>query len=379
MHSYLSLQILLFLSLFLVDPLLADDPSEGRLLTQKQLKPVFEEDWSSGKIDEKKWYRLQKKWGTGNYGVVPENVYLDEDIVKGQKQNVLICEAHGDRYSGKITGWKKKRSRVGGVIVSKPFFASGKFEVVMKIGDTRSYEGGPENPAHPCGSIPAIWTYSYRWVEGNASHPQKFSSSNPLYNPHIPAYGMAANEYWSELDFPEIGKQGDFSKGLYNTFCQNRHDSQLFDVSPATDGEYHVFTTEWKTQLRPFEDVKDHQVVKHLGYWWIQDESIPFDKYLGNPLKKLGPDQYALYSGDVVTHWIDGEIVGTNRKYVPVMAAQLNLGIWLPEWAGPAPWQTSQVSIASVKVWQYDNPGDVHGVLVDDITNNFGPDGQIIP
>ena len=190
---------------------------------------------------------------------------------------------------------------------------------------------------------------------------------------------MAANEYWSELDFPEIGKQGDFSKGLYNTFCQNRHDSQLFDVSPATDGEYHVFTTEWKTQLRPFEDVKDHQVVKHLGYWWIQDESIPFDKYLGNPLKKLGPDQYALYSGDVVTHWIDGEIVGTNRKYVPVMAAQLNLGIWLPEWAGPAPWQTSQVSIASVKVWQYDNPGDVHGVLVDDITNNFGPDGQIIP
>lgn len=102
---------------------------------------------------------------------------------------------------------------------------------------------------------------------------------------------------------------------------------------------------------------------------------MPFADYLGNPLKRLGNNRYAVYQGKSVTHWIDGKFVGTHDKFVPVMAAQLNLGVWLPKWAGPAPWKTAQVSIASVKVWQYDDPGDVRDVLVNDITDNFGPDG----
>ena len=61
--------------------------------------------------------------------------------------------------------------------------------------------------------------------------------------------------------------------------------------------------------------------------------------------------------------------------FVPAMAAQLNLGIWLPEWAGPAPWETATVSFASVRVWQYDDPGDVRGVLVEDIADNFDEQG----
>ena len=107
----------------------------------------------------------------------------------------------------------------------------------------------------------------------------------------------------------------------------------------------------------------------------MQSKSVPFADYLGNPLKRLGKDRYAVYQGKTVTHWIDGKPVGTHNKSVPAMAAQLNLGVWLPKWAGSAPWETARVSFASVKVWQYDDPGDVRGVLVDDITDNFGPAG----
>ncbi len=355
------------------------DTTTARPLPEIAEPADFEEDWASGKIDPRKWYRLRKKWGHGNNGVVPENIRVEQDLVHGKSQNVLVCEAHGDRYSGNVVGLQGQRERVGGVIVSKRFFASGRFEVVMKVGSTSPAPGGPENPAHPRGSIPAIWTFAYRWVEGDPDRKDQFLPGTPLYNPHIPAYGIAANEYWSEIDFPEFGKGGDFTRGLYNTFCNSRHDPNLFDVSAATDGKYHIFTTEWTTQLKPFPNLTDDQVVEHEGYYWIRDKSIPFDTYLGNPLKKMGPDEYSLYSGDSVSHWIDGQHVATHTKYVPAMAAQLNLGIWLPEWAGPAPWEKSTVSIASVRIWQFENPGDVRGILVDDIANNFREDGRPLP
>ena len=102
----------------------------------------------------------------------------------------------------------------------------------------------------------------------------------------------------------------------------------------------------------------------------------PLDDYLGNPLKRLGKDRYAVYRGKVATHWIDGHKVAENTRFVPSMAAQLNLGVWLPDWAGPAPWKTAKVSFASVKVWQFGDDGDVRNVLVDDIGDSFDKDGR---
>lgn len=53
------------------------------------------------------------------------------------------------------------------------------------------------------------------------------------------------------------------------------------------------------------------------------------------------------------------------------MAAQLTMGVWLPAWAGAAPWKQSTVSFASVKIWQYHDKGDVRGVFTEDITYNY--------
>ena len=66
---------------------------------------------------------------------------IEQDLVHGRRQNVLVCTARGDRYSGLVIGLGGHPTRVGGVIVSKSFLASGRYEVVMKIGSTQAHTG----------------------------------------------------------------------------------------------------------------------------------------------------------------------------------------------------------------------------------------------
>lgn len=332
---------------------------------------VLSEDWSSGRIERERWYPLRKKWGQGNHGVVPENVRVEPDEAAGPGRKVLVCEAHGDAYDGPVTGENGQSTRVGGVLVSKEFFASGRFEVTMKIGRIEPSADEAAEPAMPRGAVPAIWLFGYRYVQVPAERMHEFVPSEPLYNPHMPAYGTGANEYWSEIDFPELGKQGDFAHGLYNTFCQNRYDWQTLAIPDVADGRYHTYVTEWRTDLRPLAEVTDADVVEHAGFWWVRNRAIAFDKYLGNPLRRLAADRYAVCCGTKAEHWLDGIRVGENTRHVPCMAAQLNLGVWLPEWGGEAPWKTARVSFAGVRVWQYDDPGDVRGILTEDIADNI--------
>lgn len=325
---------------------------------------AFHEDWSSGVIDASRWYPLRKKWGAGNHGVVPENV----SVVKDGERFVLQCEAHGDDYDGPVTGEWNKKTRVGGVLVSKQHFASGRFEVRMKIGTS-------EQP-HPAGCVPAIWTYGYRLVKVDAAIADDFTRTQPLYHPYLQEWGKGNCFYWSELDFPEYGKQGEFARPMFNTFLNKQHDSRTYDIHAAANGQWHTYTTEWRTELAPIAGVKDTQVAEAEGFHWVQDKAVPYDRYWGNPLKKLGPNQYAICAGKVTRHWVDGKAVGENSKFVPSMTGQLNLGVWLPDWAGPAGWKVAPVRFGEIKVWQYDDPGDVKGILTEDISNNFNAEGQ---
>jgi len=375
-------RFLLFPVLAMLAPMFAVGAEDGAAEVITPLpasaKLVLEEDWSSGKIDGKRWYLPRKKWSNGNSGVVPENVAIQRETVGGKERNVLVCTAHGDKYDGPVVGLHGKKTRVGGVIVSKDHFASGRFEVVMKIGSANAFDGGPAKPNHPSGAVMAIWTYGYRFVKVDRAQMDQFVAEAPLYNPKMPAYNGPFNEYWSELDFPEWGKKGDFSQAMFNTFCQNRHHPKDFPIGWAADGNYHTYTTEWRTGLRELKNITDSQVIEAEGYWWIKDKAVLFENYLGNPLKRLGKDQYAVYSGKVATHWIDGKKVAENTKWVPCMTGQLTMGVWLPDWAGPAAWKKSSVSYASVKVWQYGDEGDVRGILTGDINNNFDEQGRAI-
>lgn len=346
----------------------------------KDAKLALDEDWSSGQIDEKRWYMPRHRWGDpANHGVTRDNVRLERDTVAGKEKHVLVIQANGDQYDGPVVGAGGRKKRVGGICVTREFFASGRYEVVMKVGSDKPTPGGPAEPNHPKGAVPAIWTYAYRAVKVPPEKMREFVADQPLYNPLMPRYGTSINEYWSELDFPEIGKAGVFDRVMYNTFLQNMHEPKVYDVGNAMDGKYHTYTTEWHTELKPMNGVTDAQVRQAGDLYWIADKSIPFHTYFGSPLKRLGPDRYALYAGRHVDHWIDGKKVAANDKWVPAMAAQLTLGIWLPDWAGPAAWKESTVSFASVKIWQFNEPGDVRSVLTQSIWDRFDAKGKELP
>ncbi len=334
-------------------------PSSARL--------VFHENWSAGRVDSSQWYMLRKKWGQGNHGVTPDNVAIKRDTVNDTEQNVLVCQADGDQYRGAITGAKGEKTRVGGVIATKQFFASGRYEVVMKVGRP----DGEGAPAQPNGAVPAIWLYAYRWAETSAEKPTAFNADAPLFNPNLKVSGSPATEYWSEIDFPELGKNGDFTHGGYNVFCQNRYEWKTFAMPPVADGKYHTYDMEWRTGLKPLTNVTDAQVIEYNGFWWVQDKAIPINSYLGNPLKRLGANHYAACTGLTVQNLVDGKKVGGNTRNVPCMAAQLTMGVWLPGWGGLAPWQTAQVFFGPVKIWEYDDLGDVRGILTEDVPPNF--------
>ena len=328
---------------------------------------ALSEDWSSGKVEGSRWYVPRRKWGAGNNGVSPENVRVARDPLLGRP--VLVCQANGDLYDGPVVGAGGRKARVGGMVVSRDFLASGRFEVEFRIGSATAHPGGPSDPARPAGCVPAVWTYGYRMVKASGS-PERFDPSNPLYNPQMRKWGDA-NEYWSEIDFPEFGSKGEFDQGLYNTFLQNKHQSRSFDVRPAIDGRWHTLVTEWRTGLVPLPGVKDRQVVAAEGFHWVADAAVPFNAYLGNPLRRLGPDAYAVCAGLRATHYLDGRKVGENPTFVPSMAAQLTLGVWLPEWAGPAAWAVSEARFGRIRVWQYGDPGDVRGVLTGNVADNY--------
>lgn len=328
-------------------------------------KLALGEDWTFGKIDPARWYALRKQWGNGNHGVVPENVAVVKDE---SGKFVLQCEAHGDQYDGPVTGQWNKKTRVGGVLVSKQQFASGRFEVRMQIGT-------PESPT-PSGCVAAIWTYGYRMVKVEEALCDNFTKTQPLYHPYLQEWGKGSAFYWSELDFPEYGKAGQFKTPMYNTFLNKQHDSRTCDVHGAADGRWHTYTTDWHTELVPIEGVTDAQVAEAQGFFWVQDKAIPYKLHWGNPLKRLGKDRYAVCSGKIARHWMDGKFVGENTKFVPSMTGQLNLGVWLPDWAGPAPWKAAPIRFGRIQVWQFDDPGDVKGILTEDITDNFDLEGK---
>ncbi len=330
------------------------------------------EDWSSGRIDPARWYMPRRKWGNGNRGVIPENVSIGRDTVRGVEQNVLICHGQGDRYAGDRIGWEGKGDRVGGMVVSKDHFASGRFAVDFKIGTLEKTPDGPADPHRPIGMVPSFWTYGYRWVD--AAPDKTFHRAAPLYNPHMDVKGWDGVEYWSEIDFPEFGKEQNFDKGLFNTFLNVNHNSKVFDTARVIDGRYHRAEMIWRTTLIPI-DVTDQQVVEHDSLYWIQDRAIPFEQYRGNPLRKTA-EGYAVCAGKEIAYALDGERAGHSTHFVPAMAAQLTLGVWFPDWGGAAPWARSSMSIASVSIEPLNDPGDVFGVLTESLPNNFDVAGK---
>jgi hypothetical protein len=322
-----------------------------------------------------RWRVYLKKWGRGNNGAVPDNVSVGKDEVDGVRQNVIILCGHGDRYSGNVKGVSAVRetegirhvqdgpgTRVGACIATRDYFASGAYEVKMKVETTPS----------PCGMCIGAWLFHYeehRGAQGDATG-LELNDSDPLYQPRFrnsAGSGAFYSSVNSEIDAPEMGhsRNGDFfTRGAFNTFVTANDQEKgatfqslplLADGSSVADRQYHRYRWEWRTGLEEITGLADDKFAAFGNYYYVHDLSSPFQ---GMAAVKKDSKWYACTGRDV-TFYVDGRKIGSSAENVSAVSARLVVGVWFPFWAGPADWEEARVSVAEVSVKPWNMEGDV--------------------
>lgn len=331
----------------------------------------FHEDWSQG-ISPQRWFLLHKVWGQGNHGVSSQLVSIEQDNVNGITKNVLVLTTQGDLTKSSIMGVKKTSSgyvpadspkRVGAAIATVDYFASGIYEVTMKIGRPKS------NPqSAPVGLCPAIWTFHYEehYAKSSDSTGSQLNPNDPLYQPRFKE-GDATNGYYStvnsEIDWPELGRNGNFNTALYNTYISEVRAGGNFktvDYSSlginVLDGKYHKYRMEWSTKLTP-TTLTDSQVVPYGAYYYATDSAT--SPYQGFPVVKKSDGIWYVYQGASATFYVDGIKVGTSTSKVSPVSARLNVGAWFPSWAGTPNWDETKIYISDITIYPKHDEGDV--------------------
>lgn len=252
---------------------------------------VFFDDFNNG-FDFSKWYVIKKQFGANNNGIVPLNVQIRKDQ--------LQLLGNGDLYTGPIQGVEKvgpnypyvaATTRVGGGIISKQYFASGRYEVRARI-----------LPYY--GAYSAFWTFYYA-EDGLdiTNHEIDIETAGRPDHLEPPSFDyFLGNTFQTEVD-------------VQTNFINQRQ----FTGFPLNDGEFHTYRFDWFSGGGPIaprvdfyiDDVKvgtNTQNVPFIaGRFWI---AIWFpDVVAGTP---------TFVTGDMLIDWVRiTPIPNRNDVYLP--------------------------------------------------------------
>jgi hypothetical protein len=204
---------------------------------------LFYDDFSGTSINTVQWYLGENQWSTSNNGVVPQNLSLTSmtDPSTGNTISVLDAQAHGDNYTGTVSGVTKLNNgfetnnplgysmpgpyengyiRTGGILVSRLRFGPAKYQVRLR-------------------NLPT--------VGGDSS----------IWNFYDPAYNAPGSGLYTEIDIemPANGTDGDLtSAGLNSYATKAKTDPSVDDyvcnchnTNPGnqSDGNFHLWEIDW--------------------------------------------------------------------------------------------------------------------------------------
>jgi len=272
------------------------------LFAADKSKPLFD-DFTGSTLDAEKWVLARTQWGPAgaNGGVVPENVYI--------KDGRLIIEGHGDKYTGPVKGVARKGGkvspidhgrRVGACLVTRDSFASGRYEVRMKL---------PEK----VGVCSAIWTFQYRqFPKGHDEYRTRKGTGKTYISNHEIDIELPGRPDFKPKD---IG----YDWSLCNSWVGVRKQDYTtgFTKLPlkTNDGKFHTWGFEWHTGGKSIEPC--------------------------------------------VTFYLDGKIIRTIKTHVPIDAGRLWAGLWFPRnWAGKPDFETQKLEIDWIRITPFNEPGD---------------------
>ena len=224
-------------------------------------------------LDETKWEKLNQVWGVSSVsayihgGVIKENAFT--------RDGKAVLRALGDTYSGSLRGANGQAKRLGGVIKTKQRFASGKYEVRMKV-----------LQAADMGVLSAAWTFFYKELT-EVGDPVAYQKAVGKGN--IPVNGKVILNH--EIDIEIKGANLDYP--LFTNWIGEagpEHVSQGIKTQRFDDNAYHLFRWDW-----------------HTG----------------------GGGQQA-----AVNYYIDGQLITSSNTHVPYRASYFNVGNWFAWWAG---------------------------------------------
>jgi hypothetical protein len=266
---------------------------------------IFYDKFSTA-LDNNKWEALNQVWGQPanvayqHGGVISENV--------STKIGYAVLLSLGDQYTGPARGENGFSKRLGAVIKTKQRFASGRFEVKMKVVQ-----------ASNVGVLSTAWLFWYKEISHEA---------NPVPYDKAIAAGNIPNNDGSVILNHEIDievKGVNLGSTIYTNWIGEKNgefDSQEGEIKKDLyDNAFHVYRFDW-----------------HTG---------------GNNETPR------------VEYYIDNVLVHTSTTTVPYIAAYFNVGNWFAWWAGndtgtyvPPAYDTKQMLVDWVKITPFNEPND---------------------
>lgn len=267
---------------------------------------VFFEDFNnaenSGILNPEKWSVIRKQWSVGhqgpNNGVVPENLELTG--------NSILFKGHGDQYTGPVEGIGGN-TRVGSIIATKDYYASGRYEVRAKLA--------------PVGVCTAFWTYHYIEDEYDSQSP-----GTEIKNTEIDWEFPGDNNGPNSLREARCNTWGGLCNGWTGEYSGR---GDLFDAPTVNSiddlmNEYHVYRIDW-----------------HTG----GNGEIPRIEW---------------YIDDVLVQYYDHNTFGNDENNVGFRAARFWVGVWYSSWSGLPDHDEVACEVDWVRITPFNEPNDVY-------------------
>jgi beta-glucanase (GH16 family) len=368
------------------------------IISQTFAAQSFYDNFSSGTLDSAKWLIAEKAWGRENGGVIAENVSLKYN--EGLDKYTLILKGQGDKYTGDVKGVDRygnrieQKTRVGAAIATKDYYASGKYEVRLKL---------PQN----IGACTALWTFHYEEVYKGEPGYEELSNVGGISKSDFTAAGLNVNEteeLWNDLasykngrepyiipladntaiisdyfrakvwDISKLDLNNDFGK-KENIYILLQNGQGILTQGSEYMGYYKVRNHEVDIELPTAtrENPDDISYSNARFNTWIGEcggeYTDPFVE-IGEPLNDgqfhtftfIWHTDNSSFKNKRLEFYIDGVLKQTNYTHIPNIAGRFWIGLWYPTWSGVPDYDIDILEIDWVRITPFNQSGDRYDV-----------------
>ncbi|KAA8484958.1 glycosyl hydrolase family 16 [Arcticibacter tournemirensis] len=286
------------------DPVVTEEPDGDPDIGDLTAAGIFYDKFE-GTFDDTKWEKLNQIWGQPSNtahqhgGVIKENVYL--------KNGFAVMRALGDQYSGTLRGAGGQSKRLGGVAKSKQRFASGRYEIKMRVLQTPDM-----------GVLSAAWTFWYKQITA-VSNPEAYQKAVTAGN--IPDNGTITLNHEIDIEIKGVNLGSPLLTNWIGEKAGEYESKAIALAKELNDNSFHIYRWDW-----------------HTG---------------GNGQTPR------------VEYYIDNKLLHTSTVKVPYLASYIYIGNWFAWWAGndsgtyKAPdFDSKEMFVDWVKFTPFNEPND---------------------